>query len=346
VSRRLTIKGDVKTGQVIEAVKALQADQVVLVTSAGSALVLSKHAAALRRLGSREAHLLITDRSALNTRWQNPSQEARKLADAFMPGALTLRVPTAAGNQDVMMPDDNLLRNLASRFPETLAFLEVLDCDTHQELDDAYGHQVDIWLDSGPARTQPSTLVDVTAAHAVVLRKGRVPILDLDRVLDRKVRLGPGVYFAVLFVCTGNTCRSALAKALLEQRLKDDPAMVFSAGTANLSGMPASEGAQAVAKEHGADLSRHSSTGLTRIQIADADLVLVMEPGHKRQVLEMSPEAASRTFTLTEYALRFELSEIPDPVGASLEVFRKVGKIIAECLDQVVADVLARQVEV
>jgi protein-tyrosine-phosphatase len=150
------------------------------------------------------------------------------------------------------------------------------------------------------------------------------------------------VYFTVLFICTGNTCRSAMAKGILEQRLKGERVMVYSAGTHDFGRMPASDGALEVAREYGADLSNHYSVPLSRYLIDNADLILCMEHRHKSRVLELSPEAASRTFMLTVYANCSGIDEIFDPVGSSIPIFRKVAEQINQCLDVVVRDVKDR----
>jgi protein-tyrosine-phosphatase len=88
----------------------------------------------------------------------------------------------------------------------------------------------------------------------------------------------------ILFVCTGNTCRSPLAEALLRHELDQrnvEGIDVSSAGTGAWDGAPASEGAYLVALEHGLDLSAHRARLLTRDLVRQSDLILTMGPHHR-----------------------------------------------------------------
>lgn len=129
----------------------------------------------------------------------------------------------------------------------------------------------------------------------------------------------------VVFVCTGNICRSPLAEALLVRELAErgvDGVEVSSAGTGAWDGTPASEGAYLVGLEHGLDLSRHRARQLTREVVRGADLVLTMSRHHRIRAQELGGEG--RTYVLGEYAgLRGPEAEVSDPFGSDLEVYRE-----------------------
>src|SRR5690349_24732623 len=128
----------------------------------------------------------------------------------------------------------------------------------------------------------------------------------------------------VLFVCTGNICRSPLAASLLERAVKERgiEVAVSSAGTGAWDGAPASEGAYLVGLERGLDLSGHRARLLSRELVEGADLVLTMARHHRARVEELGGEG--RVFVLGEYAGRDgEEAEVSDPFGGDLEVYRE-----------------------
>jgi len=144
----------------------------------------------------------------------------------------------------------------------------------------------------------------------------------------------------VLFVCTGNICRSPLAASLLERALKRGlEVTVTSAGTGAWDGAPASEGAYLVGLERGLDLSAHRARLLTRELVERADLILTMARHHRARVDELGGEG--RVFVLGEYTGRGS-DEVSDPFGGDLGVYRDTCQEL-EALAAAVADRLAAE---
>jgi len=132
--------------------------------------------------------------------------------------------------------------------------------------------------------------------------------------------------YRILFVCTGNTCRSPLAEAIARSELAEHASRIHvsSAGTSADPGACASSGAQEVAREHGMDLEAFASRRLEAELLEAVDCVLVMEPVHRSGVLGVSPQADTKTFLLGELAGRSgQDAPIPDPFGGPIESYRR-----------------------
>jgi len=151
--------------------------------------------------------------------------------------------------------------------------------------------------------------------------------------------------FHVLFVCTGNTCRSPLAEGILKNLLKlrgVDNIHVSSAGTAGLDNYPASENAVEAAKVWDIDISSHRSRPLNRKIIDSSDLILAMSPGHVDFILDLSPKAKNKTFLIKGFPEPYSPSQdgIRDPIGGPLEFYNQTYLELDEILRRIEPEII------
>ena len=143
----------------------------------------------------------------------------------------------------------------------------------------------------------------------------------------------------ILFVCTGNTCRSVMAEGIFREMLKEagkKDIKLTSAGTIAFPGMKPPREVEAVMREEGIDISRYEATPLTRDLIEEVDLILVMDKGHRQTILGMSPGASEKTFLLKEFSPDpggVSLA-IADPLGGSMQTYERIFGEIKRCLEE------------
>lgn len=148
--------------------------------------------------------------------------------------------------------------------------------------------------------------------------------------------------FRILFVCTGNTCRSPLGEALARRELERrgwTQVEVASAGTSAVPGCAASDGSVRVAAAHGLDLDGHASRVLDRDEVARADLILTMSASHLFAVEALG--GGGRVDLLTRFALGEGPGSdegVPDPFGGPdeqyVETFHALTSLVRAALDR------------
>jgi protein-tyrosine phosphatase len=203
---------------------------------------------------------------------------------------------------------------------------------------EALSEAVGLVVDDGPSRFgREASVVRVAGNRWEMLSEG---VISAD-LLERQTAC------LIVFVCTGNTCRSPLAEALckklLAERLGCTVAelprrgfLVLSAGLAAMMGGAAAEEAVAVADAHGADLRSHRSRPLTPDLVAQADYLVVMTQGHLEALAAQFRRLRPRARLLSVAG-----EDVPDPIGGEKEVYQECAQQIRRHLEEFVAQLPA-----
>jgi len=141
----------------------------------------------------------------------------------------------------------------------------------------------------------------------------------------------------VIFICTGNICRSAMADGYLKYRLKklgkEENVVVTSAGTHAMQGEKSPKFAKLAIAKYGANIESHTATTLENANMEQAKFILVMTERHKRDVITRYPELADKIKLLGEYAKDKDYEEIDDPWGYNYNVYENCAKEIVDSVE-------------
>lgn len=142
-------------------------------------------------------------------------------------------------------------------------------------------------------------------------------------------------YKKVIFVCTGNTCRSPMAEAIFRNLERDGDIKVFSRGIVVLFGEPINPKAEIVLKKYDMELANHRAKGLKEYDIDENTLVLTMTQDQKRKVLQSYPNSVdANVYTIKEFA--GETGDVVDPYGGSLVDYEECYKELARLVKKTV----------
>ena len=144
----------------------------------------------------------------------------------------------------------------------------------------------------------------------------------------------------IVFVCTGNICRSPMAEGCLRYKwhgMERGALFVSSMGIHGVNDSPATEYAQAVCKKNGFDISSHRARSLVGEELLKADLILCMEPVHKKFVQVFFPWRRDRVALLGAWPDKeTRKSSIEDPMGGSYKKYQKIFTIIKEHIERII----------
>ncbi len=245
-----------------------------------------------------------------------------------------------AGKIGLRVPAHQLILEVLRLMPGPLVLTSAnrageADPVTAEDVVAALQTDVDLVLDDGRSQfAQPSSVVQIVENQLQVLRAGVVSEATLRRLAS----------LLLLFVCTGNTCRSPMAEMLCRKllagqlkcrldELEDRGVVVMSAGVSAMSGIGATPEAVQVMADRGLDLSGHITQPVNERLVRHADLIFTMTAGHRQALVSLWPDAAERTFMLCG-----DHVDVADPIGGPRELYRRCADQLEAAIRRIIAE--------
>jgi len=280
---------------------------------------------------------LASKESALNEYFSILPPFGYRLLEKFWPGPLTIIYFDKAENKiGVRVPSDAVANRILTKLNKAVFLTSAnlsgsKDAVSGLEVENIFDGKLDLIVDSGNTLyAKPSTIIDLTLNPFKVVRSGVISEQEIVDVFIRK---------RILFVCTGNSCRSPMAQFLLEKYLDETKPYlhgrhdIISRGVATLNGMPASTHTADILKEkESLDISGFSSRRIDRQVILSSDLIFTMEDAHTDYILKFEPTAEGRVFALKKFLPAGLEKDIPDPIGRDISVYEEVYSLIKKAI--------------
>ncbi|WP_437221742.1 Sua5/YciO/YrdC/YwlC family protein [Planctomicrobium sp. SH661] len=290
----------------------------------------------------------------------SPSRLFQKLTARCWPGPVVLRTPDGKQGGNGLVAQWSAPAQAWGVTPQGRAFYCPADSFSQEVLRAVSSPAVSLLGATGETIAQPGLPDPSLIVHSSISRFQVPPTIvavdqskfTLERsgvVSERMLRRLAGEVY--LFVCTGNTCRSPMAEAIFrkmladhlhcrEDELMDHGFVVISAGLAAYKGAPAAPESVELLYPDGIDLSAHESQPVTEELLFHCDHILTMTRSHRDAVLSSYPELSGQVRLLSPRS-----EDVPDPIGAGIEEYRRCREMITKCLQHLLAEIEAKGME-